>query len=78
MNPLAPLTQSSTIVQATAAAEALVRLLPTTVALSASTTSGSDVPFGLQGSATVAAYVGEISADIALVLLDADQLVSAA
>jgi len=78
MNPLAPLTQSSTIVQATAAAEALVRLLPTTVALAASTTSGSDVPFGLQGSATVAAYVGEISADIALVLLDADQLVSAA
>jgi len=73
-----PTALTTTITEATAAAEALTRLLPTTVALSPTRVDASDAPHGLKSSAVVAAYVGEISADIALVLLDAEALVSAA
>ena len=75
MNPTA---LTTTINEATAAAEALTRLLPTTVALSATLADAAEAPHGLKSSAVVAAYVGEVSADIALVLLDAEALVSAA
>lgn len=75
MNPTA---LTNTTAEAAAAAAALTRLLPTTVALGATVVDGADAPHELQRTAVVAAFIGEISADVALVLIDADQLVSAA
>jgi flagellar motor switch protein FliN/FliY len=77
VNTTAP-AASATTREALAAAEALSRLLPTTVALTATPASAADAPVDLQARAVVASFVGSISADIALVLIDSDALVSAA
>ena len=59
--------------QAQAAAEALARVLPTGAPLTPLLTNGSDVRAGVQ--AVVATFVGAVSADLAVVLLEAPQLV---
>jgi flagellar motor switch protein FliN/FliY len=74
---IAPAT-SATTGEAAAAAEALTRQLPTAVALTATPARSTDASTGLQGRAVVASFVGEMSADVALVLVDSDSLVSAA
>lgn len=53
----------------TSAAAALVELLPTPVPLTASP-AASPVPFGAAGSAVTANFVGSVSADIAVALVD--------
>ncbi|GAB2458182.1 flagellar motor switch protein FliN/FliY [Conyzicola lurida] len=77
MNNLAP-SLTTSLSEATASAEALTRLLPTTVALSPVLSSAADAPLALQRSSVVASYVGEFSADVALALVEPDSLVSAA
>ena len=59
--------------QAQSAAEALARVLPTGAPLTPLLTNGSDVRAGVQ--AVVATFVGAVSADLAVVLLEAPQLV---
>jgi flagellar motor switch protein FliN/FliY len=77
VNTIAPVPSAPTS-EALAAAEALTRLLPTTVALTAAPVRPTEAPVGLLGRAVVASFVGEMSADVALVLVDPDALVSAA
>ena len=59
--------------QAQAAAEALARVLPTGAPLTPLLAQGSEVPAGVQ--AVVATFVGSVSADLAVVLLEAPRLV---
>ncbi|MFP3415841.1 hypothetical protein SB773_30850, partial [Bacillus sp. SIMBA_074] len=58
---------------AQAAAEALARVLPTGAPLTPLLGQGSEVAAGAQ--AVVATFVGAVSADLAVVLLEAPQLV---
>ena len=59
--------------QAQAAAEALARVLPTGTPLTPLLSQGSEVQAGVQ--AVVATFVGTVSADLAVVLLEAPHLV---
>jgi flagellar motor switch protein FliN/FliY len=61
------------------AAEALVGQLPTTVPLHASVLPGGSTPAGMQAAVdgVVASFVGELSADLALVLTDLDGITAA-
>jgi flagellar motor switch protein FliN/FliY len=77
VNTTAP-AASATTREAAAAADALSRLVPTPTALAASAASAIDAPADLRASAVVASFVGGISADVALVLVDSASLVSAA
>lgn len=60
----------------TSAAAALVDLLPTPVPLTAAP-AGSPLPFGAAASAVSANFVGSVSADIALALVDASSVLPA-
>lgn len=60
----------------TSAAAALVELLPTPVPLTAAP-AGSPVPFGAAASAVSANFIGAVSADIALALVDTSAVLPA-
>jgi flagellar motor switch protein FliN/FliY len=77
VNPIAP-TPSAPTTEALAAAEALTRQLPTSAALTAAPVRPTEAPVGLLGRAVVASFVGAMSADVALVLVDSESIVSAA
>ena len=61
-----------------AAANALTRLLPTATALTATLAAAADVIGGDRGAAVITSFVGEVSADVAILLFDADAIAAAA
>jgi flagellar motor switch protein FliN len=71
---------TATITLQTAAAEALVAAIPTPAPLQAQVLPGGATPVALERSAdaVVASFVGGLSADLALVLVDLEQLRAAA
>lgn len=62
----------------TAAAEALARLLPTVADLAVEPLDGAVPAEAIAASAVLASFVGEISADLAVVLVDTDAVTAAA
>jgi len=76
VNPSTPTTSS--IAEAASAAQSLTRMLPTATLLTASPADASSVPGGAAETAVVTSFVGASSADLALVLFEADALAAAA